>query len=72
MKHLYGLRMLDINSRKPLEKLCLYEAESQQLTLDDFIRINSKDPHLQLICPFYIGFMSIEDVFKKYDKDLFH
>lgn len=44
MKHQFGLRMLDVNSRKPLEELWLYEDENQQLTLDDFIKINNIDP----------------------------
>lgn len=71
MKHQFGLRMLDVNSRKPLEKLWLYESENQQLTLDDFIKINSIDPQFQLVCPFYIGYMSQSDVLDKYNRDLF-
>ncbi len=71
MKHQFGLRILDVNARKPLEELWLYEGENQQLTLDDFIKINNIDPQFQLICPFYIGYMSQDEVLEKYDRDLF-
>lgn len=71
MKHQFGLRMLDVMSGKPLEKLWLYQSENQQLTLDDFISINQIDARFQLVCPFYIGYMKQEDVFDKYDRSLF-
>lgn len=71
MKHQFGLRMLDVRSRSPLEKLFLYEGENQQLTMDDFVAINSKDPHFQLIYPFYIGYMEQKDIFEKFQRDLF-
>ena len=71
MKHQFGLRMLDVMSGKPLEKLWLYQSENQQLTLHDFISINQIAARFQLVCPFYIGYMKQEDVFDKYDRSLF-
>lgn len=70
MKHQFGLRMFNAQTGLPMQKLFLYETDNEQLTIDDFIAINSKDERYQLIVHFYIGYMSREDALEQYDKYL--
>ena len=71
MKHQFAVRMMDVKTALPMQKLFLYETDNQQLTLDDFIEINNINPQFQLVCYFYIGFMNQADVLEKYDPNLF-
>lgn len=71
MRHQFGLRMVDMHSGQPMQKLWIYESDNQQFTLDDFVKANNLSSHRQLIFPFYIGYMHRDDVLKRYSKDLF-
>lgn len=65
MKHYFAIRMMHMDSGRPMRKLFSYSTESQQLTIDDFVKINSADPQYELICYFYVGYGD-ESILNKY------
>lgn len=65
-KHQYAIRVMGKSSNLPMEILALHETDNNPITLDDFIEINKSDQYA-LICYFYIGFMTKDEVLEKYN-----
>lgn len=64
MKHQHAIRLIHVNGR-PIEALAIYEAESANLTIEDFYSINGVSNYYQYGVSFYIGFMTKTDAYDK-------